>query len=131
MPRPTRRADVLAALPGTAPEICASTGLAKSVVWRWLGLLREDCECHVGGWVRVPGGGPFQARYVAGPGVDAICRLRPFTEAQKSARFRRKARSNGSWLDRLAQVRGRYWANRPKRRDPMIEALFGAPRREV
>lgn len=119
------RAEVMAALPGTAKSIETSTGRGKTTVWRWLKDIHDAGECHIVKWSRCELGGPFVAHYVAGPGVDAVCRLRPFTEAQKSARYRRKARADGSWLDRLARVRSRYWANRPKRRDPMIEAFFG------
>jgi hypothetical protein len=68
--------------------------------------------------------------YTAGAGVDAPCKLKPLSEAQKSRRYRKKARKDETWDLRNARIRARAWADRAlTHRDPMIEALFGPAKR--
>lgn len=104
------------------------TGLGRTTIWRHLKDLHEAGECHISGWQRVDNGGPPMPIYKAGPGKDKPCTLKPYTEAQKSRRYRRKARKNGSWEDRLSKQRARHHADKPARRDPIVEALFGPKR---
>ncbi|MEJ7807051.1 MAG: hypothetical protein WKG03_14150 [Telluria sp.] len=127
MDAPQSRLDqVKAALPGTAAEIMAKSKLSRTTVWRWLKELVETGECHITPeWHRTPGGGPFVPTYAAGPGVNAACKLKPFTEAQKSARYRRAARKDGRWEDRNAKVRARWAADHARfTKDPLLAALF-------
>lgn len=122
---------VLEAMPGTRREIEEKTGLSKTTVFRWVKELHACGWCFISTWRR-PDRGPWMPRYSAGPGKDAACKLKYLTEAEKSLRFRKKARANGSWEDRLAQVRMRYWQRKAAtRRDPIVSALFGPARRVV
>ena len=122
----SRRDKVKAALPGTPPEIMATTGLARTTVWRWLKDLLEAGECHITPeWQRTPGGGPFVPSYAAGPGVNAKCKLKPFTDSQIAKRYRAKARKDGRWEDRNAKVRARWAADHARfTKDPLLAALF-------
>jgi DNA invertase Pin-like site-specific DNA recombinase len=113
------------ALPGSHAEIIKQTGLGRTTVWRWLKQMHQERCIHIARWHRTPGGGPFIPTYAKGPGKDAPCRLKPLTEAQKSARFRAAARKDGRWDDRNARVRARAAADRADfRRDPLLSALF-------
>jgi hypothetical protein len=125
---------VKAALPGTPPEIMATTKLARTTVWRHLKDLLEAGECHIAPeWKRTAGGGPFVPTYAAGEGVNAPCKLKPFTEAQKSRRYRSAARKDGRWQLRLAATRDRWAADhRTFAHDPLLAALFAAkPQRDA
>lgn len=117
----SRRRLVADALPGNPADIAASTKLARTTVWRWLKAMHQDGECHVAKWMRNPQGGPFLPVYAAGPGVDAVCALKPLTEKQKSRRYRAAARRDGRWEDRNARVRARWRADHADyQRDPLM-----------
>ncbi len=120
------RAAVLAALPGNCNHVAEVTGFGRTTIWRWLTDLHTNGEAHVDSWSRSDSGGPFIPCYTPGSGVDAICKIKPMSEAQKARRHRKKAKRDGSWEDRLAKQRAKYWANKAKtRRDPLVAALFG------
>lgn len=119
------RQVVFDALPDTTAGIHEKTGLGKTTIHRWIKSLHEAGEVHISSWRRVEGGGPFMAVYAPGAGEDAQCRLKPLTEAQKSRRYRARARKSGEWEERLRVQRARYWSQRPAARDPLISALFG------
>lgn len=123
--RPNVRELVKAGLPGTPTAVLRKTGLGRTTIWRHITALHEQGECFISGWQRCEYGGPATPIYSPGPGKDKPCTLKPLTEAQKSRRYRRKARKNGTWEDRLKQQRARHHATKPARRDPIIEALFG------
>lgn len=125
------RAAVLAAMPGTRPEIEAKTGLGAATVWRWVKDLHgpdegRGRECHIGRWRHCETGGRPMPVYVAGPGRDAPCRLTPATDAERASRYRERLRRSGEWEDKKARMRARYWAKRPPKRDPLTAALFGS-----
>ena len=100
---------VIAALPGTTSSIMGKTGIKESSVRRWLNICQAEGALHIGEWLR--SGGNFQAQYVAGPGVNADCKLRTRTNAQHSKQFRKRARLDGRYQDILAQERGKWWAD--------------------
>lgn len=64
-------ARILAALPGTRPEIGQRTGLVKSAVFCRLRDLHAAGQVHIAGWVPAERGGPAAPVYAAGPGLDA------------------------------------------------------------
>lgn len=117
----SRRQLVVDALPGNLHTIMAATGLSRGAVWRWLKDIHQAGGVHVAKWSRTPGGGPFLAWYEAGPGVDAECKLKPLTTAQKSRRHRVKAKQDGRWDFRLAAQRAKWAADRANyQRDPLM-----------
>ena len=123
----SRRAVVLAALPGNLNTITASTGLGRTTVWRWLKDIHQAGESHITSWSRTEGGGPFLPTYTAGPGADAKCKLKPLTQAQKTARHMAKAKRDGRWEFRAAAQRARWAADRANyKKDPLMAALFCA-----
>lgn len=125
MTKHTYRQRVLDAMPGTRRAIEDATGLAKNTVWRWVEDIHAKNECHIKAWER-PERGPYMPVYAKGPGEDAQCTIEPLTEAEKSQRYRKKARKDGSWQHRLVRERAKYWADRAKEKgDPLINALFG------
>lgn len=116
---------VIAALPGSRMQVMAKTGLSKGTVCRWIKDLHAGGLVHIVNWKR-PAKGPFMPIYAAGAGVDAVCKLKHFTTAEKATRYRGKARNNGTWAERTRQQRGRYWAGKAAERgDPLVNALFG------
>lgn len=127
MSRPSHRPQVEAALPGTLGDISERSGVQLSTVVRWLRIMRDAGECHIGGWERTSGtGGPIKAVYVLGPGKDAKCTLKRLSTATYSARHRAKTRKDGRREHVLAKNRSDYWADRAKvQGDPLILALFG------
>lgn len=125
----SRRGKVAAALalgPGTVADLAKLTGLAYNTVWRWVKEMHAQGECHITpAWKRTPGGGAFVPTYAAGPGVDAPCRLKPYTQAQLSTRYRKKKRKDGSWQELLALNRARWAAKRASyKKDPLLAALY-------
>lgn len=116
---------VQAALPGSRMDLMAKTGLSKGTVCRWVKTLHTAGLIHITKWKR-PAKGPFMPIYAEGAGVDAVCKLKHFTTAEKATRYRGKARNNGTWAERTRQQRGRYWAAKAgKTGDPLVNALFG------
>lgn len=85
----TRRASIMAALPGTPPQISAKAGCSQCTVRVWLRLALEERTAHIGSWQRTQGR-PLPV-YEAGPGNDA---KRP------------TARGNAAWV-RLYKRRAR------------------------
>lgn len=127
-----RRSKVRAELalgPGTVADLAKRTGLAYNTVWRHMQAMHAAGECHITPqWKRIPGGGAFVPTYAAGPGVDAPCRLKPFTNAQLSTRYRTRRRKDGSWQELLALNRARWAAKRASyKKDPLLAAMFYRP----
>ena len=122
--RQETRASVLAAMPGTQAEIRTRTGISQAAVSRWCNTLVDDGDAHIPKWLPPEHLGAWSPHYEPGPGVNVE---RP---GGKSARelsriSRRQRRKSGDWEDVKARERGRYWAKKPARRDPLVEALFG------
>lgn len=120
------RQIVFDALPGSVVDVSIRTGISRSSVFRWLRDLHAAGEVHVGDWRRGVNGGVVARVYHAGPGTDVRCRIKRYTEAEKSKRYRKRALQTGVWARRLARQRAKYWAERALvRRDPLAAALFG------
>jgi len=86
---------LLRAMPGTIAEIAIRTNNPRGTVKNWLRKLRNAGWCYVIDWDTV---GPGKQRPVfrAGPGDDVPCPPTQ-TPAQISARFREKARAEGTY----------------------------------
>ncbi len=98
------------ALPGTLGEIAAKSGARLGTVVRWLRIMRDADECHVGSWKRADGAGGFKRVYVDGPGRDAPCRLKRLSNTVYSARYRA---SHPDVVElRAIRTRGKYWADK-------------------
>lgn len=123
---------VLDAMPGTTAEIAAKSGLGVTTVRRWVSRLLKANEVHVYAEHRTiheHSGGPIVASYDRGPDPGKLRRLKPFTRAESSARYRKSARADGRWDLRLARYRARGAADRASfARDPLLAGLFGTPK---
>lgn len=115
------RALVLGSLPATQNEISLRLGMAQSSVSRWLGLLFESGEAHIGRWQRTRA--KFEGVWVAGGGQHVACDLLPLKVDKRSPSWRAEAEKDP--MDRDAADRARRLAEIKVRRDPMDEAFFG------
>ena len=112
MPPVGYKSHVIAAMPGTVPEITARSGLTESTVKRWIFIMRAAGESHIGSWKRSEGPGGFQSIHVAGPGADAVCKLKRRTCAQYSKRSRKAAKADGRMEIAQARRSAKYYANK-------------------
>lgn len=127
MPPVGYRQHVKDALPGTYAEIRAKAHVSHGTAKRWIKDLRKAGECHIKRWKRsLDTKGMYQPIFVAGPGKDAKCYLKPLTSAQYSERYRRKHK-NDEKGDRMRQRdRTRHFTERARTvGDPLVRALFG------
>ena len=130
-PQNSRRQEMLDALPAASPHIVQKTGAHRNVVSRWLARLHAEGAVHVVDWIRWKGG-PLPM-YAAGPGVDVPCTIEPLPPAENYNRFKRQARADGRWAEKLARDRERAARRRDAvrkgyMRDPLLGAFFGKPR---
>ncbi|MBV8660375.1 MAG: helix-turn-helix domain-containing protein, partial [Burkholderiales bacterium] len=95
MPPVGYKSQIIAAMPGSVPEIMAKSGMNESTVKRWIRIMRAAGESHIGSWKRSNGSGGFQSVHVLGAGQDAPCCLKSFTVAQCCKRSRRNAKVDG------------------------------------
>lgn len=112
MPPVGYKAQVIAAMPGTVPEIIAASGMNESTVKRWIRLMRAAGESHIGSWKRSNHQGAFQSVHVIGQGDDAPCRLKPWTMAQCCKRSRRNAKADGRAEFTQARRSAKYYAKK-------------------
>ena len=112
MPPVGYKAQVVAAMPGTVPEITVKCGMTVTTVKRWIRIMRAAGESHIGSWKRCEGSGGFQSIHVLGAGFDAPCRLKPFTGAQYSKRSRRNAKVDGRADIAQARRSAKYYARK-------------------
>lgn len=132
MPPVGYKAQVVAAMPGTVPEIMARSGMTETTVKRWIRILRAAGESHIAKWKRSIGSGAFQSVHVLGAGQDARCYLQPYTTAQLSKRSRRAGKVDGRAEATQARRSAKYYAKKAARTPHDWAAmLFVAPRREV
>lgn len=101
--------------------------MGNTTAWRWAKDLVDANEAHVCKMINPETGGPQIAIYRIGPKPAGF---KPRVQATKtqselSRAYRKRLRESGDWQDRLAKMRGDYWANKPVRRDPLTAALFG------
>lgn len=126
MPPVGYRDYLLRSLPGTPKELIERTGLNPRTVTGLLKKLRASAELHIGKWSRSQGRGNFQPTYVAGPGKDAVCKLKPLTDSQIGKRCWARMKGTPAHDRRKAKDTARYFAKKAaKRGDPMINALHG------
>lgn len=126
------RAAVLAALPGSCNDIAAASGLEVGTVQKWVRLLRDESEIHIGAWQRAKAQGGPSAVYVRGPGEDA--RIEPLSAApreERLARLREIAKPRVKTV-RVAKKEPAAKPARKKRqearREARIERAMTAPR---
>lgn len=112
MPPVGYKAQVIAAMPGTVPEIMARSGMTKSTVKRWITLMREAGECHIDRWIRPDGPGGFMPVHIIGEGKDARCHLKAFSGAHYSKKSRRKAKEEGKAEFTQARRSAQYYAKK-------------------
>lgn len=113
MPRERPDDKVLAAMPDKRPGITKrglerKLGLTRQTVWRVVQRLHSGGLCHIGGWSRLKSGGPFNPRYVAGPGIDVECALEPIPQAEMMLRWKEKAVQDGRYAARAERIRKKY-----------------------
>jgi len=84
------RGQVLAALPATRPQLQAVLNCSRSTAAEWLKKLREEEAIHIGRWQRSETVGMFVAVHVAGPGKDAVCRLKPIPSSAYAGKYRQQ-----------------------------------------
>lgn len=120
---------ILGALPGTRDDIerklLAKHKLGRATIYRWAARLHAGGEIHISGWRRSVKGSPVPI-YAAGAGDDARCRIKPFTEAQKSRRYRGRLKESGEW-DAVCSLRRARARAASGVRDPLLAGLFGGP----
>lgn len=132
MPPVGYKAIIVAAMPGTVPEIVASSGMTESTVKRWIRILHAAGEIYISGWQPHPRAGAHMAVYSIGNLPDAKCKLKTLTKRQIRLRYEAKAKEDGRYDVLRAHWRSRYWERKAAAvGDPMVAALFGvAPERE-
>lgn len=115
-------------MPGTIPDIAISTQMPETSVRRMTLLLWREGKCHIGAWVRSTRGKPV-AIYHAGEGKDVPCKIKKLDKVTVQARYRKKLKRTADQDDaydvRTAQQRTRYWVDKAKQGDPLVNALFG------
>lgn len=83
MTQRTYEQAVLAALPGTIPQIMQKSGVGRATVYLWLNRLRKLAKVFIKSWRRTTGQStPF---YVIGQGIDA-----PRPKARTGADYSRR-----------------------------------------
>jgi hypothetical protein len=101
------RDSVLQALPATRMQVQANIGCARSTAQDWLKQLRDEGVIHIGKWLRPEVTGKFVAVYVAGPGKDAVCKLKPKCSADYAGRYREQSRERERIRYRLKRASSR------------------------
>lgn len=126
MPPVGYRQHVLDAMPGTRSQIASKVSMAPRTLTGLLKSLRESGACHVSGWQRSDGSGNFQPLYVAGPGENVPCKLKPYTDAQVGHRYWKSIKKDERGERRKARDAARYYAKKAaKNGDVLVNALFG------
>ena len=132
MPKPAPDPQVLAAMPAHRPGITKGgierkLGMTRKTVWRVVKRLHDTKQCHIGGWLRLKAGGPFNPRYVAGPGVDAICTLEKMPQSVTQKRWKEKALLDGRYALRSEKIKLKYHRKK-KKAVGWMAALMAVPR---
>lgn len=120
---------VLSALPATQHEVAQRTGLAQSTVSRNMAVLVAREEAYLSSYTR-PSGPTynFTAIYSPGKAPRGFTAKVPdrMTQAERTAKYRKRARKDGTWEDVLAQQRSYHWRTRTPQRDALTTAFYGA-----
>lgn len=109
--------EILAALPGTRPEIATKLGMARTTIARRLDGMRQRDLVHIGSWREYENGGSFTAVYVAGFGHDAVCVHTKKARVRKPKPLMSVIHATEDWPTQPTKI--------VVRRDPLIVALFG------
>lgn len=123
---------ILAAMPNSAPAIVRKTGITETTVRDRIALMRAAGGLtHIKRWKHASQG-PDMPVHEAGPGIDAECDLEPRTNQEKYQRWLAKVTRSG----KIISIRERRRVNREFRKlrlagDPLVNALFGAPRDRI
>lgn len=129
MPPVGFRKYVLEAMPGTPKELREKTGFASRTITYNVKRAMAAGECHISKWKRSDGKGGFQPVYASGPGENAVCKLKPWTDAEIGKRTWKKMKQDGRADIRLAHDSARYYAKKAERHgfiaDPLQAAFFG------
>jgi len=102
--RHDRTQIALAAMPGTLKDMADRIGAPKATVQHWIQDLRACGWAHVGQWKRTDGPGGIVPVFYAGPGRDAVCKLKPWTTAEVNARYKQRLRKSEDYEHRRAKV---------------------------
>ena len=106
MAPPSRKHEVIAALPGTCPQIVKRSGVCQDSVNKWVRRLHDAGEIHITGWSW--SGCNKTPRYTLGPGKDAKCRLKVFTVAEHCQNYRaRKKKDEADFVAAKQRARDR------------------------
>lgn len=122
---------ILAAMPNTAPAIARKTGITECTVRDRIAAMRDAGLSHIKRWKHASQG-PDMPVHEAGPGIDAECDLEPRTNQEKYQRWLAKVTRSG----KIISIKERRRANREflklrRAGDPLVNALFGAPRDRI
>lgn len=129
---------LLAAMPGTLPQLAAATGLHVNTVSRFLKAMRGEPDAagfysaaHIRSWRR-PHKGAHMPVYERGRGRDAVDKFVPRTRSERHQRLVAKLER----LGKIGEYRARDAQRRQERRkaqrrlmdgDPLVNAIFGTP----
>lgn len=135
------RKAILAAMPATAAQIRAKTGLGEITVFTHIAEMRAVVNdrgwqplCFIRSYRRTLGGkqGPFMPVYERGPGKDQPCKLLPRDEHERRKRWKQGLVRDGRQEEIAERHRERQRVRKIKQQqmeigDPMIAALYGTP----
>ncbi len=133
-PRDHQTAAILAALPGTIPEIMAKTNMTRWMARNRLREMHKDGKIKVGAWRRASTNGNPMPVFHKGPGKDKPCTLPRMTVAEMSRRYRESIAGTEQHDAMNARKRANYHADKAAQvGDPLVLALFGrrAPANDV
>lgn len=132
MPPVGYRPKVVAAMPGTAPELAASACCTVSTINNMIRRMRAAGESHIVGWRRSDNGGPWVPVHGAGPGADVVCTLERATHKERRDKLNRLAKANGTYTKikarHAAAQRARRWRLAEKSQTWMSALIIGKRR---
>jgi hypothetical protein len=102
-------------------------GMSRQTVWRVVKRLHDTKQCHIGGWHRLKAGGPFNPRYVAGPGVDVVCTLEKLPQSVTQKRWKEKALLDGRYALRSEKIKLKY-RRKKAQSNAWLSQLLAVPR---
>lgn len=121
---------ILKAMPGGQDDIARKTGIPQSSVSTHLTAMHKARMCHIKDWKPgEKGKGKFVAVWKRGKGLDAPCTLRALTAAEHHQNRIRRVVEAGKMEEFRHRRQDAQKRLRLRRRgDPLINALFGAPK---
>src|SRR5690606_3957944 len=117
---------VLDHLPDYKQSIACRSGLAPTIVGRWIDKLHAQGLIHIYKWRRIGPTAYPTAFYMKGEGKDKPCDLKPRTDQKRNRRYRKKQKQDFDRYDSYkAKQRLRHYDNKPIQIDAITAALFG------